>query len=57
MTPAMIGALVGWFLPMVPSALTTPVGKWSLLNLLLSGYGLRFIFAVVFGVAAKVMFE
>lgn len=57
MTPAMWGALAGWFLPILPSALRTPFGEWALLPLIFNGYGVRFVFAVLFGVAAKVIWE
>lgn len=57
MTPAMWGALIGWFLPVLPFVVRVPFGSWVLWTLIFDGYLLRLVFAVPFGVAAKVIWE
>jgi hypothetical protein len=57
MTPSMIGFLVGYFILLVPSFLRTPFGQMDLFSILFSGYLLRLLLGIFFGVCAELMFE
>lgn len=57
MTPSMIGALVGYFILIVPSALRVPFGEWKLGDILFVDFGIRLVSAVIFGVIAKCIWE
>lgn len=57
MTLAMSSFLVGWFLPAILYILRTPLGAWQVGVLLLDSLAIRFVFAVIFGVAGKIIWE
>ncbi len=57
MTPSMIGALVGYFILIMPSVLRVPFGEWKLGAILFVDFEVRLIAAVICGVISKCIWE